>query len=124
MDKAQYKPYMNLVVDILHKNSILPTSIEDDEYLIQQAHKFVDEEKPIQLGILAIGLGWLYSLQKHIEELDATKEEVHQFLDNRDIHNFCGYVLKLHSTDCKCIGKVAQKIFNEIKYKNISKLLT
>ena len=124
MDKAQYKPYLNLLVNMLHRNNILPSSVEDDAYLIRQAHRFVEEEKPLQLGMLAIGFGWLYSLKDKIEELDATKEEVHQFLDNRDIHKFCGYVLKLHSTDCKCIGKVAQKIFNEIKYKNISKLLT
>lgn len=125
MDKAKYKPYMNLLIERLINEGIIPDYLDgaNDAELVTLGHRFIDEDKHLALGLVAVALGHLYSLQEHIKEEDATKAEMHQALDNRDIHKFCCQVLKLHSTDCKCIGKVAQKIFNEIKYKNISKLL-
>lgn len=126
MDKAKYKPYMNLLIERLINEGVIPDYLDgdNDAELVTLGHRFIDEDKHLALGLIAVALGHLYSLQEHIKEEDATKEEMHQVLDDRNIYMFCCQVLKLHSTDCKCIGKVAQKIYNEIKYKNISKLLT
>ena len=126
MDKAQDKPYIPLILEMLIKEKLIPDYLDDDndKDLIALAHKYIDNDDNINLGLVAIALAFLYSINSHIIELDATKEEAHKLLDNREIFKFCCYVLKLHSTDCKCINKVGQKIFNQIKYKNISKLLT
>ena len=97
MDKAQYRPYMNLLIERLIIEGVIPDYLcdDNDKHLVEMGHRFIDEGKDLQLGIIAIALGHLYSLQQHVVEEDSTKEEMHQALEARDIYKFCCQVLKL-----------------------------
>lgn len=121
MDKANDKPWLNLLVEWGIRNGYTPTHIGDTDKidaLIQMAYTYNAEGDRIRLGAITAWLAYAYSVNSHIKSIEHSKPLIEQALNHRDIHKLCCYVLDMFKTDCDCISKVCQIVFNEIKYKN------
>lgn len=121
MDKANDKPWYNLVVEWGIRNGYTPSHLDDTDKInaiIQMAHTYNAAGDRIRLGAATAWLAYAYSVNSPIKSIEHSKPLIEQALNHRDIHKLCCYVLDMFKTDCDCISKVCQIVFNEIKYKN------
>ena len=120
MDKATQKPYLNLLIEWGVKYGYVPSSYNDSDSinkLIQMAYTYNAAGDKIKLGAVTAWLAYAYSINTPVKSIEHSKPLIEQALNHRDIHKLCCYVLDMFKTDCDCLSKVCQLVYNNIKYK-------
>lgn len=121
MTRANDKPWYNLVVEWGTRNGYTPSHLDDTDKindLVQMAYTYNKGGDKIKLGAIVVWLAYCYSINTEIKAIPHSKPLIEQALNHRDIHKLCCYVLDMFKTDCNCISKVCQVVYNGIKYKN------